>query len=93
MNKIVSASLDRIEYSSRIFLFPGPLPVSKGWLFYMSSLGYVMPNPTIFRIGSQIDYTKLSEFSHQLANLTNPIDKKPVSTSVNYIKIFNFNML
>jgi len=35
MNKIVSANLDRIEYSF--------LPVNNGGLFYMSSLGYVMP--------------------------------------------------
>jgi len=43
MIKTVSASLDRIDYSSRRLLFAGPLPVNKGGLFYMSSLGYVMP--------------------------------------------------
>jgi len=46
MIKIVSASLDRIDYSSREFLFAGPLPVNKGGLFYMSSLEYVMPEAT-----------------------------------------------
>jgi hypothetical protein len=43
MIKINSASLDRIEYSSRGFMFAGPLPANKGGLFYMSSLGFVMP--------------------------------------------------
>jgi len=48
MNKIVSASLDRIEYSSRGFLFAGPLPVNKGGLFYMSRPSVVMPKTTSF---------------------------------------------
>jgi hypothetical protein len=46
MIKIVSASLDRIDYSSREFLITGTVPVDKGGLFYMSTLGYVMPETT-----------------------------------------------
>ena len=61
MNKIVSASLDRIEYSSRGFLFAGPLPVNKGGLFYMSSPSVVMPKTASFYSeGSQIDFKPLS---------------------------------
>jgi len=43
MIKIVSASVDRIEYSSRGFQLSGFSPLYKGWLFYMSNLGNVMP--------------------------------------------------
>ena len=37
ISKTISASLDRMGYSSREFLYAGPLPVNKGRLFYMSS--------------------------------------------------------
>jgi hypothetical protein len=42
MIKIVSASVGRIEYSKG-FQLPGFTPIYKGWLFYLSNLGNVMP--------------------------------------------------